>query len=262
MTVAVVEKIFLLLETLAQARTPISLKEVAETTRLPKPTAYRLLRTLQTLGYVVRHGDDNHYALGHRIQMLATAPAHQKLKEAARPLMERLHRAVNETVNLGVREGDMVRYIDYIETTRALRMVVRPGQSDSLFSTALGRAILSAVPEAEAAEVLKANQLKSIRPASMRALLQLAREDGWAEEREETTIGVGCIAIPLHVLGHADAAVSVSLPIARFDRTCRRTVETIFREFYDEHKPASQALRVREFAGAVRAGKKINRRRR
>ncbi len=67
MTVAVVEKIFLLLETLARADHALPLKQLAELTELPKPTAHRLLQTLQKLGYVVREGNSSDYLLGHRI---------------------------------------------------------------------------------------------------------------------------------------------------------------------------------------------------
>jgi IclR family transcriptional regulator, KDG regulon repressor len=238
MTVAVVEKIFLLLETLARADHALPLKQLAESTELPKPTAHRLLQTLQTLGYVVRDGDSTNYLLGHRIQELARGPIHQRIKEAAAPLMQKLHKALNETVNLGVREGLLIRYVDYLETSRPLRLIVRPGQTDPLFTTALGRAILSAHSDDEVQRSVadlrrEAGGPNHIEGSKIQQVLATARKRGWAEEEEETVKGVSCLAISLRRLGYPNAAVSVSVPTVRCNKACLHTIETIFKEFYD-----------------------------
>ncbi len=239
MTVAVVEKIFLLLETLARADHPLPLKQLAKTTELPKPTAHRLLQTLQKLGYVVRAGTSADYLLGHRIQELARGPIQQRIKNAALPLMQKLHKTLNETVNLGVREGFSIRYVDYFETSRPLRMILRPGQTDPLFSTALGRAILSALPDDEVRRTLKAFQREVGAPrsfplAKLQPIIAAARKRGWAEEHEETVKGVSCLAISLQRLGYPDAAVSISIPTVRCNEACRRAIEAIFKKF-NEH---------------------------
>ncbi len=238
MKVAVVEKIFLLLETLAQAEQPMPLKQLTDLTKLPKPTIYRLLQTLQQLGYVVRHDSD--YLIGHRIQKLASGPIHQRLKEAARPLMRHLYKTLNETVNLGIREGLRVRYVEYLETTRPLRMIVRPGQSDALFSTALGRAILSTLPTEEldrlVATVAKQTTGEKPKAAALKALLASVRKKGWSEENGETTEGVCCLGLSLDFLSHADAAVSVSVPAARFNPKCRDSIQTIFKQYRTLHE--------------------------
>jgi DNA-binding IclR family transcriptional regulator len=247
MNVAVVEKIFLLLETLARAEEPMPLKRLTELTRLPKPTTYRLLKTLQQLGYVVRHGATSDYLIGHRIEELASGPIQRRLKEVARPLMTRLYKAINETVNLGVREGFLIRYVEYLETSRPLRLVVRPGQSDPLFSTALGRAILANQTDSEVTHLIETARLviagrsnssaakKPTRSGALKSILAATRKRGWAEENEETVEGVCCIAISLKPLGYAEAAVSVSIPKVRYTSSCRRQIETIFTKFYDDH---------------------------
>jgi DNA-binding IclR family transcriptional regulator len=235
-TVAVVEKIFFLLETLSRANTPLPLKELAESTELPRPTAHRLLQTLQTLGYVVRDRASTDYLLGYRIQELARGPIQQRIKNAAAPLMQKLHKTLNETVNLGVREGFLIRYVDYLETSRPLRLVVRPGQTDPLVSTALGRAILSAMPTEEIGRILAMFQRETEQGMSIPELeekIAAARKRGWAEETEETVKGVSCMAVSLRGLGYPDAAVSVSVPTVRCSETYRRTIESIFKKFND-----------------------------
>jgi DNA-binding IclR family transcriptional regulator len=235
MSVAVAEKIFLLLETLAQSDHALPLKQLAQSTGLPKPTTHRLLQTLQGRGYVTREGKSNHYLLGHRIQELARGPMQQQVKNAALPLMQKLHKTINETVNLGVREGSLVRYVDYLETTRSLRFFVRPGQTDPLFSTALGRAILSALSPDEVRDILAATSREdlasTIRPAKLTAMIADSRQRGWSEEHDETVQGVSCLGISLKRLGYPHAAVSVSIPTVRCTDACRKTIETIFKRF-------------------------------
>ena len=238
MTVAVVEKIFLLLETLAHANHALPLKQLAESTELPRPTAHRLLQTLQTLGYVVRAGNSTDYLLGHRIQELARGPIQQRIKSAAMPLMQKLHKTLDETVNLGVREGFLIRYVDYFETTRPLRLIVRPGQTGSLFSTALGRAILSALPADEVPQILLASQREgeadqNVRLAKLQSAVAAARRQGWSEERGETVSGVSCLAVSLRRLGYPNAAVSITVPIVRCTAACRGIIQGIFEEFND-----------------------------
>jgi DNA-binding IclR family transcriptional regulator len=245
MNVAVVEKIFLLLETLAQAEKPLPLKRLTELTELPKPTVYRLLKTLQELGYVVRHGATNDYLMGHRIAELACGLQHRRLKEAAHPLMKRLYKAANETVNLGVREGLCVRYVEYLETSCPLRLIVRPGQSDNLFSSALGRAILSTHSQEEVVRLVGLSrstfpgEKTHPRPLALKSLLAAIRKRGWSQENEETTEGVCCVAISLKSLGFPEAAVSVSIPKVRFTPTCRRQIENIFQKFLRSPRPPS-----------------------
>lgn len=236
MTVAVVEKIFLLLETLAGADHALSLKELAESTELPKPTAHRLLQTLLSLEYVVRDGKSSEYLLGHRIQELARGPIHQRVKDAAQPLMQKLHRTLGETVNLGVREALSVRYVDYLETDRPLRLIARPGQTDSLFTTALGRAMLSVLPENEVMRLWLGHRPEtkgSLRfdTSQFRQAMATTRKRGWAEENGETVPGVSCLAVSLRNLGYLNAAVSIAVPTVRCDKACRGAIETIFREF-------------------------------
>lgn len=235
MSVAVVEKIFLLLETLARANRSLALKDLSETTQIPKPTAYRLMQTLQKLGYVVRADEGGtDYLLGPRIKELSTGAVHQQLKDAARPLMAKIHKATNETVNLGVREGLYVRYIEYFETTQPLRLIVRPAQSDSLFSTALGRAILSALTPKELDRLIQAAKTKAdpaqppVRAAAVRKVIAETIERGWAEEREETVQGVCCVAVSLARIGYPEASISVSVPSARFDANCQKAITRIF----------------------------------
>jgi DNA-binding IclR family transcriptional regulator len=136
--------------------------------------------------------------------------------------MRRLHAEFDETVNLGVLEGIYVRYAWVLETTHALRWIVKPGARDPFHTTALGRAIVAEMPaEAQARLVAKVCAATPARGRGalrerLRRELELTRERGFALEEEETNAGVACVAVSLAPLQEPLAAVSVSVPVNRF----------------------------------------------
>lgn len=216
-----VDKAFVLLEYLAASGRPASLQEVTEAVKLPKPTAYRLLRSLQELGYVSRPSDSRDYLIGPRVARLAASDPHAELKAQARPLLRRLHEEFNETVNLGVLSGSQVLYLDFVETTQPLRFIVAPGENDPWYCTALGRAVASQLDERTIAKLLAETQVRPLTPHTVKSRAELgrriekARETGIAEELEESVEGVCCLARSLAPRDFPGAAISVAVPVQR-----------------------------------------------
>ncbi|HWL54250.1 MAG TPA: IclR family transcriptional regulator [Chthoniobacteraceae bacterium] len=232
MNVSSVEKAFGLLEHLADAGRPLSLNEITQAAQLPKPTAYRLLRSLHELGYVGRPLGSRDYALGPRAARLAgligKGDPYGALKAAARPLLEKLHEQLDETVNLGVLSGRSVHYLDFVETTQPLRYIVIPSDRDPYHATALGRAIVSQLDPATQEAMLAATPFKGkgapAEPEALRGLLARARRNGYAEEVEEAVPGVACLAVSLAPRGFSEAAISVAVPVQRFDAPQRQAM--------------------------------------
>ncbi len=222
MSIAVLEKSFSILEVLARSGRGLTLAELAGECRLPKPTAFRVLKSLRDLGYVGQAGRGGAYELSARLASLREAGRDEVVRQKVRPFMERLHAMFNETVNLGFLENTYVRYGHVIETTQPLRWIVRPGARNLFHTTALGRAIVAHLPEthqarlvARACATVPARQRKALR-AALVTELAATQARGYALEEEETDVGVACVAIPLFGLGEPLAAVSVSVPVHRF----------------------------------------------
>ena len=222
MSIAVIDKTFSILEVLARAGRQLTLAELAEESRLPKPTVYRILRSLRDLGYVEQMDRGGVYALSERLNSLVEYGRDEAVRRKALPLMTQLHASFDETVNLGLLEGIYIRYAHVIETTQPLRWIVKPGARDMFHTTALGRAIVAHLPgEQQSRLVAKAcAALPSRGRAAVRAKLEkelaATRARGYALEEEETVAGVACVATPLVSLGEPLAAVSVSVPVHRF----------------------------------------------
>lgn len=217
------DKIFGLLEFLAAEGRPTSLQAITDSVKLSKPTAYRLLQSLQQLGYVARPAGSRDYLIGSRAAKLAASDPYAELKSAARPILRRLHESLNETVNLAVLSGNQVAYLDFLETTQSLRFIVKPGQSDPFYCTALGRAIAAQLDETRLERLLAKARLQSLTPQTVKTLpelrrrIQKVRATGIAEEMEESVSGVCCLAVSLTGMGFPEAAISIAIPLQRLD---------------------------------------------
>jgi IclR family acetate operon transcriptional repressor/IclR family KDG regulon transcriptional repressor len=133
-----------------------------------------------------------------------------------------LHSTLGETVNLGVLRQGRVLYLSVLESGHALRRVAAVQESDPFFSTALGRAIVAYDNAAVRDFLLRQVPLERrtpstiIDPAALIRALDEARRVGYAIEQDQNDMGVTCIAAPLISRGMAIAAISLSIPTARF----------------------------------------------
>lgn len=229
----VVEKTFRVLETLAELARPASLGELTALVNLPKPTVYRLLHALKECGYVEDTEGSGVYVLSGKLERLVRGGHSEELNALAQPHMESLYARFNETVNLGVRERNQVRYVRVLETTQPLRWIVQPGETDCLFTTALGKAILSATPDSERKSLLSRAGSVRNHPTARQVLadeLEAVARCGWAVDREDSAEGVVCMAFSLKDFGFPDAAISLAIPAVRCDAELQQRIVNEFQK--------------------------------
>ncbi|MCA1805981.1 MAG: IclR family transcriptional regulator, partial [Xanthomonadaceae bacterium] len=146
-SIQVIDRLTALLEVIARHRDPVSLKVLAADSGLHPSTAFRILAAAVENGLVAREGTG--YRLGIRLLQLGSRVAsHQDLRRAARPLMEALRDGIGETVNLTVRQGDEVVYLDRALPERMMRVEQRIGSRAPLHVTAVGKLMLGEAGEA------------------------------------------------------------------------------------------------------------------
>lgn len=239
--IAVVDRTFDLLEALAEADSPLGATELARRVGTTKSAAYRILATLEQRGYVLKDPATTEYRLGGRFAHLTwRASGTRDLRQQARASLEWLHRRFNETVNLGVQDGQEIVYIDMIESEQSLRMTARLGGRDSLHSTSLGKAILAFLPEHERDRILQtplpSRTGRTMTDATVvRAQLDRIRQVGVAEDRGENETGALCFGAPIFdAIGVVVAAVSVSSPESRMDALREQEIADAVREAADE----------------------------
>lgn len=132
-------------------------QDLAERTGLPKATVSRLTNTLRELGYLVDHGPTGAYSLGPGVLALGYAMiAGLEIRERARPLMLELARSANASVALGARDRLSVTYLECCRGEGTVTLSLDVGSRIPLATTAMGRAIMAALPEREREYLLRA----------------------------------------------------------------------------------------------------------
>ena len=213
-----VDRVFLLLEHLADGGGARSLSELTQLTGLPMPTIHRLLRSLVNEGYV-RQESSRRYALGPRMIRLGES-ASRMLGSWAVPHLAKVVSRYGETANMAMLEGDACVYIAQVPSPNFVRMFTEVGRVVPLHSTGVGKALLSTLPDVQALAVLRRAGMPAItehtitRPAALIDDLALVRKNGYAIDDGEQELGVRCVAVPLEGLPFT-AAISISGPSSR-----------------------------------------------
>ena len=118
-SIQVIERMMKLLDVLAQHADPVPLKQLALETGLHPSTAHRILGAMTHSGFVER-ADAGIYRLGIRLLELGSiVKSRISLRETAMPYMLKLHAATGESVNLGVRAGDEIVYVERTSSGRS-----------------------------------------------------------------------------------------------------------------------------------------------
>lgn len=202
--------------------TELSVTDAAQRLGVVPSTAYRLLSALVYRGFAIQ-GSDRRYRIGPVLRTTRAEPLTlSALRAAAHPALERLHRAVGETVQLMVLQGPYIRFIDGIESELPLRVGVRTGDKMPAHCSAGGKAILAALSAAELDAVYRGHfpdwpTARITNLASLRRHLAQVRKNGYGTNSEETEQGVSGIGMTIHdALGRPIAAFTIAIPSARY----------------------------------------------
>jgi DNA-binding IclR family transcriptional regulator len=216
---------FHLLEVLASREEAVSLKEISERTGLHPSTAHRILNDL-AIGRFVDRPEPGAYRLGMRLLELGNlVKARLSVRDSALGPMRELHKLIQQPVNLSVRQGDEIVYVERAYSERSGMQVVRAiGGRAPLHLTSVGKLFLADDDpmrlRAYAARTgLMGNTRNSITqlPALERELSQ-CRRLGIARDNEELEMGVRCMAAGIYDdQGKLVAGLSISAPAERLD---------------------------------------------
>ena len=250
-----VDRVFTLLERLADADGPLTLSELAELTNLPMPTIHRLLRFLTNQGYV-RQEPSKRYALGLRMIRFGQS-ASRGLGSWATPYLADLVEKFGETTNMAMLEGDACVYVAQVPSPQSMRMFTEVGRVVMPHCTGVGKAIMSMLTDQQAAELLGRTGMPArtqhtlVTPEAMLAELAQARDLGYVLDDGEQELGVRCVAVPLIGLPFL-AAISVSGPSSRLTM---EEVPRIAPELQSVAAEISRNFRSQEFERSIRSSK-------
>ncbi|KAB8195331.1 helix-turn-helix domain-containing protein [Nonomuraea phyllanthi] len=225
-------------------RPVMSLTEVATAAGLARPTARRILLTLQELGYA--RAEQGGFALTPRVLELGvTYVRSMGLWEVARPHLERLVMRTRESSSIAQLDGSDIVYVARVAVPKIVALQVQIGTRFPALPTSLGKVLLAALPPAEVERVLAEPGRSGIEPRwrpdakEREAVLRAVRAKGWAATDEQLAPGIRSVAAPLRDgLGNVIAAVNVNAHAA----------ETSMEKLTEEYLPL-----LLQTAGAISA---------
>lgn len=214
----------------------IGVSELARRLGLGKSTTHRLLHTLTVEKLLEQDTDTGGYRLALTMHELgASVQSAIDLHSASNPVIEQLRNITKETVQIAVLDGRHVVYVERRESPQTVRLFGRVGHRNDAHSTSTGKVLLAHLPAADLDVLLagwrlpRKTQYTISDQATLRAQLQIVLGQGWAENVNESEVGVASIAAPIRdSRGVVVAALSIAGPLTRMEgATLRRYVRPV-----------------------------------
>lgn len=210
-----------LLKEFSRTDRELGVSELARRLDLATSTVHRLLATLTAEKLLDR--SPGGYRLGLALFDLgANVSPHLDLHEAALPVMATLRHSTGETVQLAVLDGLESVYIDRLESPHTVRIFARVGTRLPATTTSTGKVLLAALDPEELDRRLAGWSARRHTPftivdeQTLRTRLREIAGRGWADNREESRVGVVSVGAPVHdAAGTVIAALSVAAPTDR-----------------------------------------------
>jgi len=183
-------------------RPRLTLSELSRAAGMSLTTTHRIVTDLVTWGALER-SPDGHYEVGLRLwEVAALAPRGVPLREAALPVMEDLYESTHENVQLAVREGFEVVYVERLAGRGAVRVLTRVGGRFALHATGVGLVLLAHAPDDIQREVLDSELRRWTEHTvtdrvRLRAVLAEVRRSGMAVSDRQVTTDAVSVAAPI-----------------------------------------------------------------
>lgn len=223
--IQVIERMFTVLDILASREEAIALKEISERAGLHPSTTHRILNDLVS-GRFVDRPQSGSYRLGLRLLELGNLVKNRlNVRDAALEPMRDLHRVIQQPVNLSLRQGDEIVYVERAYSERSGMQVIRAiGGHAPLHLTSVGKLFLAVDDSHKVRAYAARTGLAGHTRNSLTQLTALEREltkvrrDGWASDNQELELGVRCMAAGIvDDQGKLVAGLSISAPAERLD---------------------------------------------
>lgn len=221
--VQTIERVSFILDRVGQNPQGMSIRDLSADLNLPKGTVHRILSSLAYFGYIRQEPETKTYFLGLKLMELNTLLAAQlDLRKVAEPILGELAERTKMTAHMVILDRGEVVYIEKIEARQpagGLKMASRVGSRNPVHSSAVGKVILSGLPEGAVDALIRekglprrtANTITD--PEQFKEHLAAVRSQGYAVDDEENEQGIRCLAAPVFDgKRRVVAAISVSGP--------------------------------------------------
>lgn len=181
----------------------LTFQEMIDLSGIPKSSVYRMIRSLEEIGFLEK-GEDTKYRLGTIFLKFGHLVSSRiDIRQIAVPIMEELHKEINEAINLAIREGDEAVYIEKIDKFQSVRLYTAVGRRSPLYAGACPRAILSFLSDEELSDYFRRVERHPIAMKTMldegqlRTSIQEARIHGFTVSHSELENYTAAVAAPI-----------------------------------------------------------------
>jgi DNA-binding IclR family transcriptional regulator len=220
-----------LLEFFGSSGRPASLAEISKQLGWPKSSAFKLLATLSSRGFLYEpHGRGMYYPSPRWAVLVEAITRSEPVPQPLQELLRMLSRRTGETAVLASISGVNAFFIEAIESENPVRYAAQVGKTVPLYATAVGKALLAQLPPADRKALLVKTSFTRYTPATGMSVneVEMAVEEGarlgYFESQRELNEDLGGVAIPLNYPGRP-LAVMVAGPFYRIGSRYREIVE-------------------------------------
>ncbi|MDA8227530.1 MAG: IclR family transcriptional regulator [Desulfitobacterium hafniense] len=218
----------------------LGVTEISKAIGLHKSTTFNIITTLELHRFLEKNENTGKYRLGIELFRMGTK-VKSDFRNISLPYLEKLAAEFKETVNLVVRDAGHVLYLEKIESPHSMRISTMVGGRLPINATAVGKAILSSLPDNEVLEEIKNFTFKKFTDYTISdkdellEYIKKVRTTGYSEDLQELEPGLMCVAAPIYNhTGKAFAAISVSGPTSRMDEEVRKNIGRFLINVTDE----------------------------
>ena len=212
----------------------LGITEISNRTALNKGTVYRILLTLETLGYVRRDYNASKYRLGLELFRLGSlVQSGMDFRREALPIMRQLYQQCGETVNLNVVHDNQRVCVECIESSQSVRIYAKIGMMAPITRGASGKILLAYLSEGQISMIV--SPLPAAEAKKLLEDLQKIREQGYAVSWHERAVGAFAVSAPIFShSGSLIAGLTISGPAERFsDAVVEQNISLVTRAAKD-----------------------------
>jgi DNA-binding IclR family transcriptional regulator len=225
-----VQRILAVLESFTPTRNSLKLQEIADRIKLPKATAFRIVRSLELAGYLIRC-EDQRYCLSFRVTRLAgLVKSTLDIRTIARSVIVELGKRTRETVAIHTRVGRDRYCIDsYAGASSQLRSVLQPGEHLPLQLGSASKTLMAYIPAGELAPIVaSAARATKRKQAELYAELEQIRKCGYCVTHAERLAGLSAISAPIWAVDEqASHCLTVNGPTDRIKKQEREFIKLV-----------------------------------
>ncbi len=219
------KKGIVIIEFLNMRKTAATLSEVAHHTKISRASARRVLHTLESLDYVQNEG--KYFFLTPKVLKLSSAfTTRESLASVAVPYLRDVAKITGESCSMSVLQGEKIVYVAREASNRIMSVNIRLGADFPAVYTAMGRAIIANLDEAEARAIVNSALLEPLTPKTITSHTELLkklveiRTKGYSLVNQELELGLVSLAVPVFGTNGAQSRV----PIAAINIACSTAV--------------------------------------